>query len=103
MKRITAGAVAHPDARTTRATVLARGLATETGLTRSAGTVYVTGTTRPTAARTPTTVKRLASTPTDVTVSTRGEAVLTHTAWADGKGTLLQPGEATKARTVKMS
>ncbi|MER6369969.1 hypothetical protein ABT255_16580 [Streptomyces mirabilis] len=103
VKRITAGAVAHPDARTTRATVLARGLATETGLTRSAGTVYVTGTTRPTAARTPTTVKRLASTPTDVTVSTRGEAVLTHTAWADGKGTLLQPGEATKARTVKMS
>ncbi|MER7685466.1 hypothetical protein [Streptomyces sp. NPDC097610] len=103
VKRITAGAVAHPDVRTTRATVLARGLATETGLTRSAGTVYVTGTTRPTAARTPSTVKRLASAPKDVTVSTRGEAVLTHTAWADGKGTLLQPGEATKARTLKMS
>jgi hypothetical protein len=103
VKRITAGAVAHPNVRTTRAAVLARGLATETGLTRSAGTVYVTGTTRPTAARTPATVKRLASTPKDVTVSTRGEAVLTHTAWADGKGTLLQPGEATRARTVKMS
>ncbi|GAA5039885.1 golvesin C-terminal-like domain-containing protein [Streptomyces siamensis] len=103
VKRITAGAVAHPDPRGTRAAVLAEGLATETGLTRSAGTVYMTGTTRPTADRLPSTVRRLASVPKDATVSSRGEAVLTHTAWADGKGTLLLPGETAKARTVKMS
>ncbi|MFF4351657.1 hypothetical protein [Streptomyces sp. NPDC001530] len=103
VKHIAAGAVAHPNARIARAAVLARGLATETGLTRGAGTVYVTGTTHQAAAQLPSTVRRLASTPKDVTVSTRGEAVLTHTAWADGKGALLLPGEATKARAVKMS
>ncbi|MFD5627156.1 hypothetical protein [Streptomyces sp. NPDC127072] len=103
VKRITAAAVAHPKTLGARAAVLAQGLATETGLTRSAGTVYVTGATKPTAAPLPSTVRRLASAPKDVTVSTRGEAVLTHTAWADGKGTLLQPGEAAESRTVTMS
>ncbi|MFF5495863.1 hypothetical protein [Streptomyces aquilus] len=105
VKRLGAAALAHPDARRTRAAVLAQGRATETGLTRSAGTVYVTGTTRQSvkAGHLPSSVRRLAATPKDVTVSTRGEAVLTHTAWADGKGMLLQPGEATRARTVKLS
>ncbi|MFJ8111087.1 hypothetical protein [Streptomyces sp. NPDC096132] len=105
VKRITAAAVTHPDARRTRAAVLAQGLATETGLTRSAGTVYVTGRTKAGSGsvQLPSTVRRLSDAPKDATVSTRGEAVLTHTAWADGKGTLLLPGEAAKARTVKMS
>ncbi|MFC8348786.1 hypothetical protein [Streptomyces sp. NPDC057280] len=105
VKRVGAAALAHPDARRTRAAVLAQGRATETGLTRSAGTVYVTGTTRQSvkAGHLPSSVRWLAATPKDVTVSTRGEAVLTHTEWADGKGTLLQPGEATRARTVKLS
>ncbi|ANS67650.1 hypothetical protein SLINC_5426 [Streptomyces lincolnensis] len=103
VKRITADAVAHPDARRTRAGVLAQGRATETGLTRSAGTVYITGTTSRTAGHLPTAVRRLAATPKDVTVSSRGDAVLTHTSWADGKGTLLQPGESNGARTVSLA
>ncbi|MGI5375219.1 hypothetical protein ACQEV2_13420 [Streptomyces sp. CA-251387] len=103
VKHVTAAAVTRPSARTTRAAVLAQGPATETGLTRSAGTVYVTGRTAPVAKRLPAEVRRLAGTAKDVTVSTRGEAVLSHTTWADGKGTLLLPGEATSARPVKLS
>ncbi|WP_328668406.1 hypothetical protein [Streptomyces sp. NBC_00328] len=103
VKHIAAATVTHPDVRTTRAAVLAQGPATGTGLTRSAGTAYITGRTTPAARQLPAAVRRLASTPTDITVSTRGESVLTRTAWADGKGTLLLPGEAGRARKVKMS
>ncbi|WP_211265555.1 golvesin C-terminal-like domain-containing protein [Actinacidiphila oryziradicis] len=45
-------------------------------------------------------VQRLAKSPKDATVSTRGEAVLAGTAWADGKGSTLQPQDATTARPV---
>ncbi|MCX4742470.1 carbohydrate-binding protein [Streptomyces antibioticus] len=105
VKRIPAAAVTRPDARHTRATVLAQGLATETGLTSSSGTVYVTGSTEliMESIQLPSSVRQLRSTPRDVTVSTHGEAVLTHTTWADGKGTLLMPGDAAAMRTVKMS
>ncbi|MFJ6571015.1 hypothetical protein ACIQNU_26745 [Streptomyces sp. NPDC091292] len=105
VKRIGAPAVARPDATRTRPAVLAQGRATETGLTRSAGTVYVTGATKRTAASAelPGTVRRLAGEPKDVTVSTRGAAVLEHPEWGDGKGTLLLPGDAGRARTVKLS
>jgi hypothetical protein len=103
VKRITATAVTHPAAQRTRAAVLAHGRATEIGLTRSAGTVFLTGASDQTVGQLPALVRRLASTPKDVTVSSRGDAVLTRTSWADGKGALLQPGEATEARTVSMA
>lgn len=83
-----------------RPAVLAQGPLTATGLTRSAGTVYVTGDTEAVAAKLPATVRRLARTAKDATLSTRGEAVLAGTAWADGKGSTLQPQDAVSARPV---
>ncbi|MFE3216324.1 golvesin C-terminal-like domain-containing protein [Streptomyces antimycoticus] len=104
VKRIDAKAVRIPTAATTRATVLAEGKATEVGLTRSADIAYITGHT--TASRSistlPSVVRRLTDAPKDATVSTRGAAAVTGTEWGDGKGTMLLPGEATKARKLKL-
>ncbi|WP_328641831.1 hypothetical protein [Streptomyces canus] len=103
VKRVSATALSRPNTRTARAAVLARGLAAETGLTRSAGSVYVTGRTTPVAKHFPAAVRRLSGAAKDVTVSSRGEAFVTHTTSADGKGSLLLPGEAATARPVRMS
>lgn len=105
VKRITRLAMSHPDAVATRPAVLAQGPVTETGLTRSAGTVYVTGKAEPTpvAAELPDVVRRLSGAPKDAIVTTRGAAVLTPATWGDGKGSLLMPGEETKSRPVKLT
>ncbi|MEV7420840.1 hypothetical protein [Streptomyces sp. NPDC089919] len=100
-KRISAAGITTPDARRTKATLLAEGPLTDTGLTHSAaGTVYLTGTARPVAGvRLPRTFKTLGRTPRTTQASTLGEAALTDTRWADGKGQLVTPG-GTAARPV---
>ncbi|WP_328890572.1 golvesin C-terminal-like domain-containing protein [Streptomyces sp. NBC_00316] len=105
VKRIGAEALAHPAAEPAEAAVLAQGPAAGTGLTRSAGTVYITGsTTRPKSTKAlPSVVRRLANVPKDATVSTRGASVITGTTWGDGKGTMVLQGDADKARAVKLS
>ncbi|MFK4070424.1 hypothetical protein [Streptomyces sp. NPDC029674] len=101
VKRITAGQAGTPRLAKNRAKVLATGPLTETGLTRGGGTVYVTGKTRP-SAKLPGTVRRLAGTPKDALVSTRGQAVLTETAWTDGQGTLIRADAAAGPRPVNV-
>lgn len=104
VKRITAAAVTHPDARRTQPTLLAEGLAAETGLVRSASTVYIAGNTRlaPKTAL-PTAVAQLVGARKDVLVTTKGDGFLQPPEWADGKGTLLPPGDADRARPVKLA
>ncbi|MGY0063246.1 golvesin C-terminal-like domain-containing protein [Streptomyces sp. LZ34] len=87
---------------TSRPQVLAAGPVTETGLTHSTGSVYVTGEARRTAAKLPGPVKVLANTSKDATVSTTGDAVLSPAFWADGKGAVKQPQDAATARPVKV-
>ncbi|WP_206347679.1 golvesin C-terminal-like domain-containing protein [Streptomyces verrucosisporus] len=104
VKRVTAAQLKRPDARRTRASVLADGPLTATELTRAAGgRVYVTGTGTRTAKKLPGAVERLAGTPKGTRVSTRGEAVLTETAWADGKDSRITPGEAVHTRPVNIA
>jgi hypothetical protein len=103
-KRIAAAGIATPDARRTKATLLAEGPLTDTGLTRSAaGTVFLTGTARPVAgARLPRTFKTLGQTPRATRASTLGEAALTDTRWADGQGQLINPGGPAAVRPVSV-
>lgn len=79
-------------------TVLAEGRVTTTGLTSSAGSVYITGAAKKTAKALPSSVRQLTGTPKESTVSTRGEAVLTGVRWADGKDSRLAPAAATTGR-----
>lgn len=85
-----------------RPAVLAEGPVGGAGLTTGAGSVYVTGQSRLTA-KLPATVRQLPGTPKDTAVTTRGEAVLTATGWADGKDSRLQPQDADKARPVSIA
>ncbi|MFJ3998593.1 golvesin C-terminal-like domain-containing protein [Streptomyces parvus] len=100
-KRLTAGQIGTPRAKKTKPTLLAEGPLTETGLTGSAGTVYLTGKTRTVAGtKLPKTVRQLAKAPKHAKVSTRGGAVLTETAWADGQGALITSGKDDSPRPV---
>ncbi|GCB51536.1 hypothetical protein [Streptomyces sp. NL15-2K] len=66
-------------------TGLGSGPLADTGLTRRAGQVYLTGSVKA-AKSLPRTVTRLAGADKDATLSTKGEAIVQHTVWADGKG-----------------
>ncbi|MEV2255734.1 hypothetical protein AB0I94_35155 [Streptomyces sp. NPDC050147] len=102
-KRITASQVAHPDARRARASLLAQGPLTSTGLTRSAGTVYLTGKAKPVSGKQlPKTVRHLANTPKDAKVTARGDAVLTATSWTDGQGALIRAKNPDASRPVNV-
>ncbi|WP_369382696.1 hypothetical protein [Streptomyces sp. cg36] len=83
--------------------VLAEGPVGSTGLAAGAGTVYVTGQTRLAATQLPSSVRQLAGSPKDATVTTRGEGIVSGTRWADGKDSRLQPQDATSARPVAIS
>ncbi|WP_143676416.1 hypothetical protein [Streptomyces sp. TLI_146] len=104
VKRITTAAVTHPDARRTQPTVLATGPAAEMSLARSAGTVYMTGNASlaPKTAL-PSNVRQLTGVRKDALVTTKGDGFLNPPEWGDGKGTLIPPGEAARARPVKLA
>ncbi|WP_143658184.1 hypothetical protein [Embleya scabrispora] len=102
-ERVTAGQIREPDAKKTKPTELAAGPLTETGLTRdAAGTVYVTGPAKQTTGKLPDIARLLPGSPKDAKVGTRGESVLTRTAWADGKDTRVEPDAAVAARPVSI-
>ncbi|RII06988.1 Lipase 1 precursor [Streptomyces sp. YIM 130001] len=101
-KRLTARQITAPDAEKTRPALLAEGPLAETGLTRNADTVYVTGKAAPVTRALPKTVQMLPKTPKGARVSTLGEAVLTETAWTDGQGALINAKDADLARPVNI-
>ncbi|MEV5357791.1 hypothetical protein [Streptomyces sp. NPDC052693] len=87
-----------------KTTGLGRGPLGNTGLTRRAGQVYVTG--APRLAQTlPQTITALAGADKDATLSTHGTAIVQRTAWADGKGSpkYLHPETATDPRSVAIT
>ncbi|MEE1929740.1 hypothetical protein V1J52_16360 [Streptomyces sp. TRM 70351] len=103
-KRLTPAQVRDPQPGKAARTALAEGLVTGTGLTRSAaGTVYVTGEKTAVPGKLPKAVRSLAGTPQDATVTTGGEAVVTRTAWADGKDSRVMPEDAAQARPVDVT
>ena len=82
---------------------LARGTLSAMDLAASAGgTVVVTGDTEAGTAALPASVRRPAKTPKGSLVSTQGEALVTRTAWADGKDSRIRAEEALSARTVRI-
>ncbi|MGI5377111.1 hypothetical protein ACQEV2_23275 [Streptomyces sp. CA-251387] len=83
---------------------LGSGPLADTGLIRRAGQVYLTGGVKA-AKSLPKTVTRLAGADKDATLSTKGETIVQHTTWADGKGSpkYLHPDSALDARTVKIT
>ncbi|MFI8988201.1 GDSL-type esterase/lipase family protein [Streptomyces antimycoticus] len=103
VKRIAPAQTRSPGARN-RASVLAEGPLTKTGITRSAtGQVFVTGATRQMSDRLPSSVRRLASASKEAQVSTRAEAVVTRTAWADGKNSGNPRPDTASARPVRVA
>ncbi|MGI5399212.1 hypothetical protein ACQEVG_07080 [Streptomyces sp. CA-135486] len=103
VRRITAAQIKHRRPAATRPASLARGPVTATGLTRGGSTVFVTGEVKQTTSRLPSGVRRLQGVPKDSLVSTGGDAVLTSTAWADGKDSRIQPQDAAAARSVAVA
>ncbi|WP_242884296.1 golvesin C-terminal-like domain-containing protein [Actinomadura litoris] len=82
--------------------VLAQGPLTKLDLSASAtGQVFVTGQAKPVAAL-PRVVQMRSHIPMDAVATTRGEAMVTRTMWADGKDSRIGPREATDVRPVKI-
>ncbi|CAM5321421.1 hypothetical protein STANM337S_00787 [Streptomyces tanashiensis] len=79
--------------------ILGRGGLRTTGLTSSAGTVYITGT-GTTAGALPASVRRLDGVPKESTVTTRGTSVVTATRWADGKDSRFRAADPGRPRPV---
>jgi hypothetical protein len=103
VKRITAREIRHPKPKKAARTALAAGPATATGLTRDAmGTVYVTGEKTETA-QMPDVVRPLPGTPRGASVTTKGEAVLTKTAWADGEDSRVASTDTVETRPVDVT
>ncbi|MFI9237562.1 GDSL-type esterase/lipase family protein [Streptomyces sp. NPDC053079] len=101
VKRLTAADIAGPDARKNRATTLATGRLTAMDLSASAqGTVFITGEAT-VAGSLPPTVKH-PGVPKESTASTRGGALVTGTAWADGKDSRIRPEEALGSRSARI-
>jgi hypothetical protein len=105
VERVTAQDIARGDAKKTKPAQLAVGPLTKMDLAASAdGRVFITGDTK-TSRALPRTVKQRTDVPTDSIASTRGEALVTATGWADGKDPRLsaEPGTARAARfTLKV-
>ncbi|WP_164583293.1 hypothetical protein [Streptomyces sp. SID10815] len=102
VKRVTAAQLRRPVAAHTTPETLAEGPLTGTGVTRAAGTVYLTGDTRLSARKLPHVVRRLPSAAKDAVVSTQGQAVLNRNTWADGKDSRVQ-SPAGAARPVALA
>ncbi|WP_329037067.1 hypothetical protein OHT61_10165 [Streptomyces sp. NBC_00178] len=101
-RHLGAGALKRPDATTARPVQVAVGPLSRLGVTRSRDTVYVTGPSRAPRTAAPAGVARAPEAGKDAQVSTLGSALVSHQRWADGKGTLLQPGESTAGRPVDL-
>ncbi len=99
IRRIGSGDLRAPDVRTARPVTLGEGPLTGIGITRgAAGEIFLTGAVRQASGRLPESVHRLAGTPKDARVTTLGTAVVTKTAWADGKDSRIKADEASGAR-----
>ncbi|MGW0968321.1 golvesin C-terminal-like domain-containing protein [Streptomyces sp. NPDC002516] len=95
-------ALARPDAAKARPATVATGPLTRLGVTRSEDAVYVTGPSKASRGAAPAGVGRLPAVGKDAQVSTLGTALVSPPRWADGKGTMLQPGEPDAARPVDL-
>ncbi|MFD9029306.1 hypothetical protein [Streptomyces parvulus] len=86
-----------------KVSTLGKGALDDTGLTRRAGQVYVTGE-KVNTGKLPGTVTALEGTDKDTVLSTQGALMVERTVWADGKGSpkYLHPDEATDARAVNI-
>ncbi|MFF4247459.1 hypothetical protein ACFYY2_23750 [Streptomyces sp. NPDC001822] len=101
-RHLGAEALTRPDASKARPAQVAVGPLSRLGVTRSRSTVYVTGPSRAPRTAVPAGVARAPEAGKDAQVSTLGTALVSHQRWADGKGTLLQPGESTTGRPVDL-
>ncbi|MFE7352273.1 hypothetical protein ACFU8Q_03490, partial [Streptomyces sp. NPDC057543] len=101
-RHLGAPALKRPDAAKARPVSVASGPLTRLGVTRSRTTVYVTGPSSAPRTAAPAGVSRMPEAGKDTQVSTLGTALVSHQRWADGKGTLLQPGESNTARPVDL-
>ncbi|MEU7023930.1 hypothetical protein ABZ990_25170 [Streptomyces sp. NPDC046203] len=95
-------ALTRPDAAKARPATIATGPLTGLGVTRSNTGVYVTGPSKASGGAIPAGVGRLPAVGKDAQASTLGMTLVSPPRWADGKGTLLQPGESGTARPVDL-
>ncbi|MEE1929192.1 hypothetical protein V1J52_13560 [Streptomyces sp. TRM 70351] len=103
VRRVSAGQIKQADADAARPALLAQGPWSAVGLTRSAdGAVFITGESDARTTRLPRTVRHLPALPKHSLASTRGEAVLTGTAWADGKDSRVRPSPAARPAALSL-
>lgn len=98
VRHLSTAALTRPDAAKAAPVAVANGPLTGLGVTRSRSTVYVTGPARLGRTAAPAGIGLLPKAGKDTQVSTHGTALVSHQRWADGMGTLLQPGESNTAR-----
>ncbi|MFJ3793989.1 hypothetical protein [Kitasatospora sp. NPDC090091] len=103
-KHVGADQIKKPDAKNSKPVEFASGPLTETGVSRdAAGTVYITGPVAKAGSKVPSSAKLLPSAPKEAKVSTKGESVVTHTQWADGKDSRINPDETKAPRPVTVA
>ncbi|MGW1071602.1 golvesin C-terminal-like domain-containing protein [Streptomyces sp. NPDC002537] len=103
VKRVSATDLAREDDRKTKPAVLAKGTLARMDLASSAdGQVFITGDTKA-ASKMPTVVRRRTDVPKESIATTRGEALVSKTAWADGKDSRVRaPGAVSATRPVQI-
>ncbi|WP_052229868.1 hypothetical protein [Streptomyces sp. CT34] len=98
VRRVSTQDITAADAKKTKSAVLAHGPLTKMDLSSSAnGTVFITGETR-SGQTLPAPVKRRTDVPKESVASTHGKALVTKTAWSDGKDSRTAPQEAAAPR-----
>ncbi|MEK2479608.1 hypothetical protein [Streptomyces noursei] len=98
VRRVGTQDITAADAKKTKSALLAHGPLAKMDVSSSAnGTVFITGQTQPGQAL-PAPVKRRTDVPKESLASTRGEALVTKTAWSDGKDSRITPQEAAAPR-----
>ncbi|MFI1205942.1 hypothetical protein ACH4VR_42095 [Streptomyces sp. NPDC020883] len=98
VRRVGTQEITAADAKKTKSALLAHGPLAKMDVSSSAnGTVFITGQTQPGQAL-PAPVKRRADVPKESLASTRGEALVTKTAWSDGKDSRITAQEAAAPR-----
>ncbi|MQY04531.1 hypothetical protein ACRB68_25860 [Actinomadura sp. RB68] len=102
VRRITSGQITHPNAKKTQAVLLASGPLGNLDLTSAAdGKVFVTGQGKA-AGKLPASVQVRPDVPRDATATTRGEGLVTRTAWADSKDPRGMARLSANQRTAKI-
>ncbi|MFJ5549623.1 GDSL-type esterase/lipase family protein [Streptomyces sp. NPDC093225] len=103
VKRVSAQDIARGDARRAKPALLASGPLAKIDLTRSAsGKVFITGAARP-VGKLPRAVARPADLPKDTQASTRGQALVTRSEWADVAKPTARKAKADLSRAMKIS